>query len=469
MMTIPKHCYPQPGVAFQASAPCGAERRAPGYLVGFIIFMLVNATLFLRPTEIFPEYFYAQTYLVLILVCLAFSIPCVIKQLAPAALMAQPVTVCVVGLVAAIALSHITRFAFEDAFFSALEFGKIALYYLLFVGVVNSSGRLRQFLLWLVVFVLGQALVGVLQYHGVIQNIYFEPDKEEKFETVVPVIRGVEYIFRLCGSGIFHNPNELCYPIGMAMMVCLFYLGGRQALPLRVFCLAALPFFGYAITLTHSRGGFIGLLFGVGSFLVARFGWRRAVPFAAVLLPVFFFLFAGRQTNIDTSSGTAQGRIQLWNDGLVVFLKNPIFGLGTGLFREETGLVAHNSYIQAYSELGFFGGTLFVGAFYLCLWCLYRLGLCQEQIIDPELRRLRPYLVGLVGGFMGCMVSMSLTDMLPTYAVLALVVVYLRLTALRRPLAIMPQFHSGLALCLAGVSMLTLVVFFVYIRLTFVV
>src|SRR5439155_26897444 len=246
---------------------------------------------------------------------------------------------------------------------------------------------------WLIVFMLGQTFVAVLQYHGVVNLDYFEVIREEKFETEIPVIRGVDYIWRLCGSGIFHNPNEFCYPIGMAMMACLFFLGGRRALPLRAFCLAALLFFGYAITLTHSRGGFIGLLFGVGSFLVARFGWRRAVPFAAVLLPVLFILFAGRQTTIDTSSDTAQGRIQLWNDGLVAFTKNPLFGLGTGLFQQEAGLVAHNSYIQAYSELGFFGGTLFVGAFYLCLWSLHRLGLCQEQIIDPDLRRLRPCLI----------------------------------------------------------------------------
>jgi hypothetical protein len=467
-MTQTSFSYPQPVAPVWQPAHGHSVAAAPGYRLGFILFMLVNATLFLRPTEIFHEYFYSQTYLVLILACFVVSVPCVIKQLARAALVAQPVTVCVLGLVAAIALSHLTRFAFESAFFSALEFGKVALYYLLFLGLVSSSGRLRQFLFWLVVFVLGQTLVAVLQYHGVIQNDYFDPAKEEVFEAVIPVIRGVEYIIRLCGSGIFHNPNELCYPIGMAMIACLFYVGHR-ALPLRAFGLASLLFFGYAITLTHSRGGFIGLLFGSGSFLLARFGWRRAVPFAAVMLPVLFYLFAGRMTSIDTSSDTAQSRIQLWNQGLVDFTRNPLFGLGTGLFQEKEGLVAHNSYIQAYSELGFFGGTLFVGAFYLCLWALYRLGLCQEQIIDPEMRRLRPYLVGLVGGFMGCMVSMSLTDMLPTYAVLAVVVAYVRLTALRRPLPIMPQFNSGLVLRLAGASMLTLVVFRVYVWFTFVV
>jgi O-antigen ligase len=256
--------------------------------------------------------------------------------------------------------------------------------------------------------------------------------------------------------------------MGMAMMVCLFFVTGRYFLPLRVLCLAAMIFFGYAFTLTHSRGGFIGLIFGLLSFLLARFGWRKALPFTAALLPALFFLFAGRQTDIDTTQGTGQDRIQLWNDALIAFIRNPLFGLGTGLFQQSAGLVAHNSYLQAYSELGFFGGTLFVGAFYLAVVSLYRLGSCQERIIDPELRRLRPYLVGLVGGFMGCMATMSLTDMLPTYMVLAVVVAYLRVATVRPPLPQLPRFQPGLVLRLAGVSALTLVVFRLYVWFTFI-
>lgn len=465
-MTQTSLTYPQ-SVAPTWAPPYASPRAAiPGYRLGFMVFLLVNATLFMRPTEIFPDYLYAQTYLVLILTCFVVSIPSVLKQLAPASLVMHPISVCVLGLTVAIVLSHLTRFAVENAYESGSEFGKVALYYLLFLGLVNTPSRLRQFLFWLVVFMLGQTLTAVLEYHGVINIDNFTTLKEEKAGS--QVIRSVEYIYRLCGSGIFHNPNELCYPIGMAMMICLFYLSSRYNLLLRAFSLASLFFFGYAITLTHSRGGFLGLLFGLLSFLFARFGWKKGVPFAALMLPALFVIFAGRQTSIDTSADTAQSRIQLWNDGLVVFLRNPIFGLGTGLFQQEAGLVAHNSYIQAYSELGFFGGTLFVGAYYLALLGLHRVGSCQDQIIDPELRRFRPYLIGLVGGFMTCMVSMSLTDMLPTYTVLAMVAVYLRVTTIRPPLPNLPQFSSGLVLRLAGVSALTLVAFRLYVWFTFV-
>jgi len=338
-------------------------------------------------------------------------------------------------------------------------------YYLLLVGLVNTSSRMRKFLLWLACCILVHAVVAVLQYHRFINAPYFEPVSEE---AGVKPVAGAEYLLRLCGSGIFHNPNEFCYPAGMAMMICLCYLCSRQLLLIRALCVAALGFLGYAITLTHSRGGFVGLLIGLLSFLVARFGWRKALPVAALVLPVLFILFGGRQTDLDIDSGTGQGRIQLWNDGLVLFTRAPFFGLGTGLFREEIGHVVHNAYLQAYSELGFFGGTLFVGAFYCAVSALYRLGLHQGQIVDPELQRLRPYLVGLVGGYMGCMLTMSVTDMLPTYTVLGLVTAYQRGTVVRPPLPSLPRFNAGLVLRRAGVSALTLVAFRLYVWFSFI-
>src|SRR5262249_51571034 len=237
----------------------------------------------------------------------------------------------------------------------------------------------------------------------------------------------------------------------------------RGSFLIRVLCLAAMPVFGYALSLTHSRGGFIGLLMGVMGFLFARFGWRKALPFAAFLLPILFVVFAGRQTDLTVSSGTGQQRVELWNDALVIFTRAPIFGMGTGLFREEFGWVCHNSYLQAYSELGFFGGTFFVGAFYCALVILLRLGSSRVRILDPEMARLRPYLVGLLTGFMGCMLTMSVTDMLPTYTVLGLLVAYRRVPTLGPRAPALPRFSAGLMLQLVGVSMLTLVAFRLYV------
>ena len=440
---------------------------APQYRLAYFLFILVNVALFMRPTEMFPQYLYAQTYQVLILACFLCAFGAVKKQLASQSLAAQPITVCVVGLVLAFVLSHVTRLAFDEALAAGTEFAKVALYYLLFVGLVTTPARLRQLLFWMAVCISVQALAAVLEWHGMVDLPAFVamPD----FLGIDPLRLHDVQIMRLCGSGIFHNPNEFCYPIGMATMVCLFFLSSpRTNFLFRVLCIPALGLLGYSLTLTHSRGGFLGLLIGALSFLFARFGWRKACLMAGALIPLLFVVFAGRQTDIDTDSGTGQQRIQLWNDSLVLFMRAPCFGIGTGQFYQTIGKVVHNTYLQSYSELGFFGGTLFLTAFCYALLALYRLGVRRDEVLDPELRRLGPYLMGLVGGFMGCMMTMSLSEMLPTYTVLGLVVSYVGLTRLRPPPLDLPRFNLGFVCRMALLSALTLVAFRFYVWHTFI-
>src|SRR5437764_117066 len=108
-MTQITSTYPPPAPPLWTTTPAGAGVAAPGYGLGFFLFLLVNAALFMRPTEIFQDVFYSQTYLVLILSCFVVSVPCVTRQLTPSALVAQPISVCILGLTAAIMLSHLTR------------------------------------------------------------------------------------------------------------------------------------------------------------------------------------------------------------------------------------------------------------------------------------------------------------------------------------------------------------------------
>src|SRR5262249_47183431 len=129
---------------------------------------------------------------------------------------------------------------------------------------------------------------------------------------------------------------------------------------------------------------------------------------------------------------------------------------------------AHNTFVQDYAELGFFGGTLFVGAFYCALSTLRQFSLHERQILDPELRRLLPFLMAVVVGYMGCMLFMSLHNMVTTYTMLGLVTVYIRIAATRPPVP-MPQFDSSLVLRMIALSAATVVAFHFYVRYTMVV
>jgi O-antigen ligase len=116
---------------------------------------------------------------------------------------------------------------------------------------------------------------------------------------------------------------------------------------------------------------------------------------------VVLLVFAGRQTSIDLSSGSGQSWIELWRDGMVLFVGRPLFGIGSNRYVDYAGHVAHNSFIHCYTELGLFGGTLFLGAFYLAFWPLLRLGSKKVPTVSPDLGRQRAYVMAVVAGYAG--------------------------------------------------------------------
>src|SRR6266480_4306054 len=106
--------------------------------MAFIVFLLLNALLFIRPEELFPELTGLRLYQTVILICLATSLPDVLRQLELRALASRPITICVVGLLPAIILSHVWHLRFDMAWAPAYDFAKIVVYYLLFIAIVNT-------------------------------------------------------------------------------------------------------------------------------------------------------------------------------------------------------------------------------------------------------------------------------------------------------------------------------------------
>jgi hypothetical protein len=177
-----------------------------------------------------------------------------------------------------------------------------------------------------------------------------------------------------------------------------------------------------------------------------------------------FVVFSGRQTDLTVAEGSAQERIRIWSEGLTLFRQAPLFGIGQGNYVERVGYVAHNSFLHCYTELGFFGGTLFLGAFFCALWTLHRLGSQKEPILDPELRRLRPYLMALTAGYAAGMLSLSRAYVVPTYLILGLVEVYI-LIATSEPVLSIQRFNAQLVARLSVVGLAFLASTYAFIRL----
>jgi hypothetical protein len=436
--------------------------------MSFILFILVNATLFLRPGEVVPELLGISIYEYLIIACLIFALPEVMHYLFTAR-DSQPVTFCVVGLLVTIVLSHLATLKMEEAGRAGIIFLKVVVYYLLLVSVVNTPARLRQFLFWIACFVVVMAVVTVLQYHEVIQlptlRILSDIDTD-------PLTGQQISLRRLQGSGIFNDPNEFCLMLGAAMPLALYQLTNRRASFLRFLWVAPLGLFFYGVSLTHSRGGFLAMLAGLGTLALVRLGWRRFLLIAPLGLPVLFVFFAGRQTDLSPTSGTGQSRVQIWSDWFADFKQAPVFGVGMVVPDEakdipaatEAKYVAHNSYLHAFTELGFFGGMFFLGLACLMFYGVWRLATCNNLFLDPEQRRLAPYLLGVVACYFVGMLSLSLSYVTSTYVIFGIAAAYMRVTVVYPPLPSL-RFDFPMARRLAFASVLFLAGLVVFIRI----
>jgi hypothetical protein len=462
----------------------------------FFLFILANAMLFLRPSELLPDFGDVELYRYVIAVCLFVSFPAVAQQLFSRSAGMPPITACVLGLLPAVILSHVSNGNMEEAVEQGTEFLKVIIYFVLLLGLVTTITRLRQFLLWLALFSAVLTCIAVIRYHGDTASPPPVPEEKPQDEpagsgpkkhkkihgtSVAEEVRDPETgelvkVNRMCGTGIFNDPNDLALVLITAIPLCLYWLTDVRYRAFRPLWIGLILLFGYALMLTHSRGGFLALMAGLVVFLQVRFGGKKTLALGMLLLPVLFAVFAGRMTSISTSEGTGQTRIQLWSDGLMYFRDAPAFGIGMEAYHTVSAHVAHNSYIHCYAELGLLGGTLFVGAFYFAARGLYsqRPTLGSEPAVpgfpeppetepgpDAEVRRLHPYLMAMFVAYAIGIAFLSRSYIVPTYLLLGLAVVYLRL----RPVTARPNWCRIPLAHLAGVSVCFLAVSYTFVRM----
>jgi hypothetical protein len=394
--------------------------------MAYLLFLLTNAALFLRPGDVVPDLKEVQVYQALIVATLVFSLRQVIAGLTPPTPFRQPITLCVLGLWAAVVLSLVARMQLGEALKYAQDFGKIVLYYLLLVGLVDSPARLRSLLAWFTVFAAGAVGLAVLYYHDCLDLPGFLVYRETWTD---PATGEQSLIGRLGGAGIFNDPNDICLICSLGTLVGVAALGERRLGPARFAWVFPIALFLYTTKLSQSRGGMLGLVAGLAVLARTRYGWRGLLAGAVVFAPLMFVLVSDRQTSFDVAGkgNTGQDRVQLWSDGLALLHGSPVFGIGAGRYEDEVGLVAHNSFVQAFVELGPFGGTCFAGAFYLAIWPLARLTSRRTQLQGPEVASLQPLVLAIVVAYAVGNLSLSRNYVVPTYLVLGLAAACLKL------------------------------------------
>ncbi len=420
---------------------------------GFLSLLLVVGSLFIRPADLLPQLRDVPVYQYLIVTAVLLSYRAIGSQLNQQQLVYRPVTTCILLLVFAVALSHIANGFFWGARDSAWMASKLAVLYLLIAGVVNTTQRLEGFACGLVLAISIMSGLALADHFGWLDLSAFAHIEDR---ISVDDENGSK-LARICGSGIFEDPNDLglAVVIGIAL-IPYFLFKPNQGWPRYVWVLPGVILV-WTLALTYSRGAFLALAATVPAWFYFHRNWVYALVGSGVFLPILAILFAGRMTEFNSVyEGTGQSRIQIWSESLTVFRNAPLFGIGEGMFSEDFGIVSHNSFLQNYTELGFLGGTLFVAIFLTAIIGLLPTRNRTEEMSEQEARLRGAIFVVVIGYTLGIF-TLSRQFVATTFLVLGLAVAS-QLTG-KNTLPKSWQFGNGLAIraCLAGIVFLGLI------------
>jgi len=179
-------------------------------------------------------------------------------------------------------------------------------------------------------------------------------------------------------SGSFlGDGNDFALSVNLVIPFCLFFFLEAKGLARRAFYLAALFFLAFCVVATQSRGGTVGLAC-VGLYYWLKSDRKIGMAVVGVLVATMVFLYApdtyfDRMNQINTTEGSARGRILAWEASMRMAADHPILGIGAGHFGVKYGVdyrpptgervpwqTAHSIYFLALGELGFPGLLLLV-------------------------------------------------------------------------------------------------------------
>src|SRR3954470_4251290 len=235
---------------------------------------------------------------------------------------------------------------------------KIILIFALMMSTITSPRRVRQ-MTWVMITASGYIAA----------------------RAVFDYVRGVNLVegdrVRGAVGGMFENPNDLALNLVTFLAPTLFIiLHDRKPSRRLIACGLAVAMLA-AIVCTKSRSGFLGLL-AIGAVVMYYTAQIKPAAAAAVAvagvmaLPIMPESFWNRMDSItnaeEDQTGSRAARLRLIDQGIEVFIENPITGIGAGQFKNynapgevEKWRVTHNVWLQVGAELGIAG--LFTFAF----------------------------------------------------------------------------------------------------------
>src|SRR5680860_109967 len=194
--------------------------------------------------------------------------------------------------------------------------------------------------------------------------------------------------------------------------------------------------------LTFSRGGYLGMIAGIGSVIVL--GWKYISDFKKVFLGILFSisLFVALFTNqaiinrflssFNFSEGSNIERMKNWTQGAEVFSDNLLTGVGIGNYsvylyttiEYRTPVYAHNLYLDIGAEMGILELLCWLLLIGVTIWQLFRL---SRRTKDGFSRALS---LGLIGSLVWFSIHGIFDTPIYSPTILAMFVVIISLAAM---------------------------------------
>lgn len=275
-----------------------------------------------------------------------------------------PTTICLVGLLAWIALGIPGAIVQGNSYALLTQnFIKTVLMYMVIAGSVRGTRDIER----LAFFYYLSAVI----YAGVILT---------RFDI------GSGDAWRL-GDLYYYDANDFATFAVSAMPLGLFFAHAGRRTTTKMFAVFALILLAVVLVRSGSRGGFLAVL-AVGGFVVLRYSaiavrWRVgsfvlvAFVFTAVASGQYWRQMGTIVSDTDYNQTEESGRLQIWSRGIGYMFSNPVFGVGADNFATAEGTLsplarrqqfgrgvrwnaAHNSLVQVGAELGLPGLLFFV-------------------------------------------------------------------------------------------------------------
>lgn len=276
-------------------------------------------------------------------------------------------TFLLVGLIGAIALSQVANGWLGGVPDSMRIFLPSAAVFFFIIVNVTTIRRLKIVTLAVVASCMGVAVEALLGYYAgyggetfVLHNNVYSPQDEL-----------IGQLMRIRGAGFLSDPNDFAQ--FLLMVLPLVFIAWQRRRMFVNFFVVLLPsaLLLWVTYLTHSRGGLIALA------AVALMAGRKKLGTSASTVLAIVFIFGMLALDFTGGRGisAADGadRLGAWSNGLEMFKRAPLFGIGFGNFTDFNEITAHNSFVLCLAELGLLGSTLWMALLVTTMMGLNRL------------------------------------------------------------------------------------------------